>query len=158
MRLELVKDWMSREVITAVPTTGLLEADALMRENKIRRLPVVENGRVVGMVTFGDVRSARPSAATSLSTWEMNYLLANLKLGEIMTRQPQTVAPDATIGEAANIMLTHRISGLPVVDGSGKLLGIITESDIFRMVAHQWRQVMEEESPQAYQHYDQGQS
>ena len=154
MRLELVKDWMSREVITAVPSMGLLDADALMRENKIRRLPVVENDRLVGIVTFGDVRGARPSAATSLSTWEMNYLLANLKLGEIMTRQPQTVSPEATIGEAASIMLSHRISGLPVVDGSGQLVGIITESDIFRMVAHQWRQMMEEESPKPYKHYD----
>ncbi|MBK8899636.1 MAG: CBS domain-containing protein [Anaerolineaceae bacterium] len=154
MRLELVKDWMSREVITAVPSMGLLDADALMRENKIRRLPVVENGRLVGIVTFGDVRGARPSAATSLSTWEMNYLLANLKLGEIMTRQPQTVSPEATIGEAASLMLSHRISGLPVVDGSGQLVGIITESDIFRMVAHQWRQMMEEESPKPYKHYD----
>ena len=154
MRLELVKDWMSREVITAVPSMGLLDADALMRENKIRRLLVVENGRLVGIVTFGDVRGARPSAATSLSTWEMNYLLANLKLGEIMTRQPQTISPEATIGEAASIMLSHRISGLPVVDSSGQLVGIITESDIFRMVAHQWRQMMEEESPKPYKHYD----
>lgn len=154
MRLELVKDWMSREVITAVPSMGLLNADALMRENKIRRLPVVENGRVVGIVTFGDVRSAKPSAATSLSTWEMNYLLANLTLGEVMTRQPKTVSPEATIGEAADVMLTHRISGLPVVDASGQLVGIITESDIFRMVAHQWRQVMEQESPKPYKHYD----
>lgn len=154
MRLELVKDWMSREVITAVPTMPLLDADALMRENRIRRLPVMENGRVVGIVTFGDVRGAKPSAATSLSAWELNYLLANLKLGEIMTRQPQTVSPEATIGEAADIMLTHRISGLPVVDSSGKLLGIITESDIFRMVAHQWQQVVEEESPKPYKHYD----
>jgi CBS domain-containing protein len=154
MRLELVKDWMSREVVTAVPTMGLLDADALMRENKIRRLPVVENGRVVGIVTFGDVRGARPSQATSLSTWEMNYLLANLKLSEIMTRQPQTVSPEATIGEAADLMLTHRVSGLPVVDGDGQLVGVITESDIFRMVAHQWRQAMEEESPKPYKHYD----
>ena len=154
MRLELVKDWMSRDVITAVPTLGLLEADALMRENNIRRLPVVENGRLVGVVTYGDIREARPSAATSLSTWEMNYLLASLNLAEVMTKNPKAISPEATIGEAADLMLTHRISGLPVVAGDGSLVGIITESDIFRMVAHQWRQSQEENSPKPYTHYD----
>lgn len=154
MRLELVKDWMSRDVVTAVPTLGLLDADALMREHNIRRLPVVENGRVVGIVTFGDIREARPSAATSLSSWEMNYLLANLNLAEVMTKAPQSISPEATIGEAADLMLTHRISGLPVVDGHGTLVGIITESDIFRMVAHQWRQTIDEDSPKPYTHYD----
>ena len=154
MRLELVKDWMSRDVITAVPTLGLLEAQALMRENNIRRLPVVENGRLVGVVTYGDIREARPSAATSLSTWEMNYLLASLNLAEVMTKNPKAISPEATIGEAADLMLTHRISGLPVVAGDGSLVGIITESDIFRMVAHQWRQSQEENSPKPYTHYD----
>ena len=119
MRLELVKDWMSRDVVTAVSTLGLLEADALMREHNIRRLPVVENGRLVGMVTYGDIREARPSDATSLSTWEMNYLLAGLSLAEIMTKQPKSILPDATIGEAADLMLTNRISGLPVTDENG---------------------------------------
>ncbi|MCA9920238.1 MAG: CBS domain-containing protein [Anaerolineales bacterium] len=153
MRLELVKDWMSRDVITAVPTMGLLDADTLMRENNIRRLPVVENGRLVGIVTYGDVREARPSAANSLSTWEMNYLLASLKLGEVMTKQLVAISPEATIGEAADLMLTKRISGLPVVDGSGLLVGIITESDIFRMVVHQWRQ-SQDDSTRPYIHYE----
>ncbi|NJM97549.1 MAG: CBS domain-containing protein [Phormidesmis sp. RL_2_1] len=154
MRLELVKDWMSRDLITAVPNMGLLDADALMRDNNIRRLPVVENGRLVGIVTYGDIREARPSAASSLSTWEMNYLLASLNLAEVMTRQPKSISPEATIGQAADLMLTHRISGLPVVDNRGSLVGIITESDIFRMVAHQWRQAVEEDSPKPYTHYD----
>lgn len=154
MRLELVKDWMSRDVVTAVPTLGLLEADALMREHNIRRLPVVENGRLVGIVTYGDIREARPSAATSLSTWEMNYLLASLNLAQVMTKQPKAISPEATIGEAADLMLTHRISGLPVVGGDGSLVGILTESDIFRMVAHQWRQSVAEDSPKPYTHYD----
>lgn len=153
MRLELVKDWMSREVITAVPTLGLLEADALMRENKVRRLPVVESGRLKGIVTYGDIREARPSAATSLSTWEMNYLLANLTIGEVMTREPQFISPEATIGEAADMMLTGKISGLPVVDAARNLVGIITESDIFRMVAHNWRQ-SQDESAKPYTHYE----
>lgn len=154
MRLELVKDWMSRDVVTAVPTVGLLDADALMREHNIRRLPVVENGRLVGIVTYGDIREARPSAATSLSSWELNYLLASLNLAGVMTKNPIAISPEATIGEAADLMLTHRISGLPVVDGSGRLVGIITESDIFRMVVHQWRQSVAENSPKPYTHYD----
>lgn len=154
MRLELVRDWMTREVITAAPDTGLLDADKLMRDHSIRRLPVMENGRLVGIVTYGDVRSARASTATSLSTWEMNYLLSKLTLGEIMTKSPVTVDPDATIGEAAQIMLQQRISGLPVVDEHEKLVGIITESDIFRMVVHDWARRKEGDSNKPYAHYE----
>jgi len=153
MRLELVKDWMSRDVITALPSLGLLEADALMREHSVRRLLVVENGRLVGIVTHGDIREARPSPATSLSTWEMNYLLASLNIGEVMIRNPKFISPEATIGEAADIMLMNKISGLPVVDAAGKLVGIITESDIFRMVAYNWKQG-QEGSVRPYTHYD----
>jgi len=153
MRLELVKDWMTRDVITASTNLGLLDADALMRQHNIRRLPVLENGRLVGIVTHGDIREAKPSAATSLSTWEMNYLLANLTLDKVMTKAPQFISPEATIGEAADIMLTFKISGLPVVDTAGNLVGIITESDIFRMVAHNWRQG-QDDSPRPYTHYE----
>lgn len=153
MRLELVKDWMTRDVITASPNLGLLEADALMRKHNIRRLPVVENGRLVGIVTHGDIREARPSAATSLSSWELNYLLASLSLEKVMTQAPRFISPEATIGEAADVMFTHKISGLPVVDAAGDLVGIITESDIFRMVAHNWRQ-SQEDSPKPYTHYE----
>ena len=153
MRLELVRDWMSRDVVTAAPSLGLLDADLLMRKHNVRRLPVAENGRLVGIVTYGDIREARPSAVTSLNTWEMNYLLASLKLAEVMTKEVKTISPDATIGEAAEIMLTNRISGLPVVDAMGTLVGIITESDIFRMVAHHWKQ-SREGSAKPYTHYD----
>jgi CBS domain-containing protein len=155
MRLELVKDWMSRDVITASPALGLLEAGALMRQHDIRRLPVVENGRLLGIVTLGDVREAKPSAATSLTAWELNYLLANLTIGEVMSKPTQTISPEATIGEAAEIMLSRKISGLPVVDADGRLVGIITESDIFRMVVHNWRQ-SQEDSPKPYTHYEGG--
>lgn len=153
MRLELVKDWMSSDVVTVEAKTGLLEADRVMREHGIRRLPVVENGRLVGIVTYGDVREARPSAATSLSTWEMNYLLSRLEVREVMTQNPITIKPDAIIGEAASLMLNNRISGLPVVTAQGEIAGIITESDIFRMVAHEWERVQDEESSKPYAHY-----
>jgi acetoin utilization protein AcuB len=111
-----------------------------MTNEEIRRLPVVDDdGRLVGMVTIGDIRGAEPSPATTLSIWEMNYLLSALPVEKIMTRHPKTIAADATIGEAARTMLENRISGLPVVDDQYHLVGIITESDIFSMVVlHEW--------------------
>lgn len=153
MRLELVKDWMTRDVHTISPQMGVLEADNRMRELGVRRFPVVENGRLVGIVTHGDIREAKPSTSSALSAWEMNYLMARLPVAEIMTPNPATIGPEAIIGEAANIMYIQKISGLPVVDSAGALVGIITESDIFRMVVHEWSSA-EGESPQPYQHYD----
>ena len=153
MRLELVKDWMTADVVTVDAETGLMDADQVMRDRGVRRLPVLENGRLVGIVTYGDIREARPSAATSLSTWEMNYLLTRLKISEVMTKNPITIKPDAIMGEAASFMLKNRISGLPVVNVDGDIVGIITESDIFRMVAHNWEKAQQEESPKPYAHY-----
>jgi acetoin utilization protein AcuB len=141
MKQELVKDWMTRNVVTITPDTTLPEAHRLMIEKRIRRLPVLENDRLVGVVTLGDVRGAEPSGATSLSIWELNYLLSKLKIEEIMTRNLVKISPNATIGQAAEMMLEHRVSGLPVVDEKRKLVGIITESDIFRLVVQAWRQV-----------------
>src|SRR5690606_15661023 len=127
------RDWMTPRVVTVTPDTTLSEAARLMETKMIRRLPVMEDGRLVGIVTYGDIREAQPSAATSLSIWELNYLLAKLRIAEIMTRDVITVSQNATIGEAAKLMLDHQISGLPVVDHNGDLVGIITESDIFRL-------------------------
>lgn len=138
MKQELVKDWMTRDVVTITSDTTLPDAHRLMDEKGIRRLPVLKEGRLVGIVTRGDVRGAEPSGATSLSIWELHYLLAKLTITEVMTRNPITISQDATIGEAAQVMLDSRISGLPVVDSGGKVVGIITESDIFRMVVQRW--------------------
>ena len=140
MKRELVQEWMTPDPITATPATTLPQAHRLLMENRIRRLPIVENGKVVGIVTRGDIRGAQPSDATSLTIWEMNYLLSELKLKSLMTPRPITVRDDATIAEAANLMLRHKISGLPVVDAEGTLVGIITESDIFRLVVRTWRE------------------
>jgi acetoin utilization protein AcuB len=129
----LVKDWMSRDVLTVDPKTPIAEAYRLMKERKVRRLPVVKDGRLVGIVTLGDVREASPSSATSLSIWELNYLWAQLTVDRVMKAPVIKLAPDATVLEAARLMLEHKISGLPVVDGE-TLIGIITESDIFRML------------------------
>ena len=140
MKKDLVQEWMSTDVITISPDTSLPEAHQIMTTEEIRRLPVVDkDGKLVGIITIGDIRSANPSSATSLSVWEMNYLLTNLKIEKIMTRDPQTIHVDATIGEAARTMLEYRVSGLPVVDDDHQVVGIITESDIFSMVVlHEW--------------------
>jgi CBS domain-containing protein len=140
MKKDLVQEWMSTDVITISPDTSLPEAHQIMTTEEIRRLPVVDkDGKLVGIITIGDIRSAEPSSATSLSVWEMNYLLTNLKIEKIMTRNPRTIRVDATIGEAARTMLEYRVSGLPVVDDDHQVVGIITESDIFSMVVlHEW--------------------
>jgi acetoin utilization protein AcuB len=140
MKKELVKDWMTPDVVTIHPDTSVHDAHQLMTREEIRRLPVVDShGRLVGIVTLGDLRAAEPSPATSLSVWELNYLLTTLTVEKIMTRDPITLSPDSTIGEAARTMLENRVSGLPVLDDEGKVVGIITESDIFSMVVlNEW--------------------
>ena len=153
MKNELVRDWMTSAVIFVQPDTPLSEADQLIVDNMIRRLPVVDNGKLVGICTYGDIREARPSPATSLSIWELNYLLSQLTIKEIMTPNPVTVSPNATIGEAARLMLKNQISGLPVVDESHNLIGIITESDIFRLVVQEWDDNPEQPEPEPYAHY-----
>jgi CBS domain-containing protein len=142
MKQELVKKWMSRNVITISPEATLPDAERLMDCKMIRRLPVVENGRLVGIVTYGDIRNARPSRISSLHFWLLIYLITRLKVAEMMTPNPITISPETTIGEAAQIMLKDMISGLPVVDDEGKLIGIITESDIFRLVVREWTSSM----------------
>jgi CBS domain-containing protein len=134
----LVKDWMTRQVVTISSETSLPEAHRLMVAKKIRRLPVTKMGRLVGIVTRGDVRGAEASGATSLNMWELAYILSKLDVQKIMTPNPITTSPEATIAEAARVMMDKRISGLPVVDSGNNLVGIITESDIFRLVAREW--------------------
>jgi len=138
LKNEFVKKWMTPNVVFIAPDTRLPEAHRLMSEKNIRRLPVVQDGQLVGIVTRSDVRGAEPSTATSLSIWEMSYLLANLKIEEIMTRNPVTVSSETTISEAARMMLENKIGGLPVIDETRRLAGIITESDIFRLVVQTW--------------------
>jgi CBS domain-containing protein len=125
---------MTKEVITTTRQTPIANTHQLMREKGIRRLPVVENGKLVGLVTIGDVREASPSDATTLSIWELNYLWAQLTVQKIMTTNLYTVTPDTPILDAAEIMLEHKVSGIPVLDEKKNLVGIITESDIFRML------------------------
>ena len=128
-----VRMWMTDNVITASSETPIMEARDTMKQHMIRRLPVVDDGQLVGIVSQGDVQEAGPSGATSLSIWELNYLLARITVGEVMTPVDElvSVSPDDSVEKAAMLMRKHRIGGLPVVEGEDQLVGMITESDIF---------------------------
>jgi acetoin utilization protein AcuB len=128
-----VRDRMSSPAVTVEPDTPFQEALKLMRARQFRRLPVVNaQGTLVGIVSERDLLYASPSPAISLSVWELNYLLSKLHVGEIMTEEVITTAPDAFIEDAACLMAEHRIGGLPVVDEVGHVVGVITETDIFK--------------------------
>jgi len=128
-----VKWKMTPNPIVIDPDISLLEALHLMKVNNIRRLPVVAHGKLVGIVTEKDLRESPSIRASSLSIYELNYLLAKTPVKEVMTKDPITVTPDTTIEEAAVIMRDNQISGLPVVE-DGKVVGIITETDLFDML------------------------
>jgi acetoin utilization protein AcuB len=132
----LIKDWMTKEPVTITEDTSMIKAIHIMKERRFRRLPVVTLGRLVGMVTDRDLKEAAPSKATTLDVHELYYLLAELQVKEIMSHNPLSVSEDDTVEHAAQIMLDHTISGLPVVDASVKVAGIITQSDVFRAFMH----------------------
>jgi CBS domain-containing protein len=134
----LVRDWMTTPVYVIHTDTPVADAYNMMMQRSIRRLPVVDGERLVGIVTLGDLREARPSPATSLSIYELNYLLAKLTVGQVMTHNPFTVTPTTSIQQAARLMLDRKVAGLPVVNEKGKPVGILTESDVFRMLVDQW--------------------
>jgi CBS domain-containing protein len=129
----LVRTLMNSPVITISPSTTLPYIKTLLREHQIRRLPVVDRNRLVGIVTLGDVRNACPSEATTLSIYELSYLLTTVTAANIMRQSVVAVQADSAVADAARLMLTQKISGLPVLDGS-QLVGMLTESDIFRAV------------------------
>ncbi|MFN2184270.1 MAG: CBS domain-containing protein [Anaerolineae bacterium] len=128
-----VRDRMSTPAVTITPTATFPDALKLMRERRFRRLPVVDKkGRLVGIVSERDLMYASPSSATSLSIWEVHYLLARLHVNEIMTTDVITTTPETPIEDAARLMVTHKIGGLPVVDERREVFGVITETDIFQ--------------------------
>jgi acetoin utilization protein AcuB len=129
----LVTRAMSRSLISTTPEVPVAEAQSLMRREKIHHLPVlVASGKLLGIVTEKDLIYASPSPATSLSMYEINYLLAKLRVAKVMTREVITVTEDTPLEQAARIMADHDIGCLPVVR-EGKAVGIVTESDIFRV-------------------------
>lgn len=132
----LVKWWMTTALITITEDTSLIKAIRLMKIHNIRRLPVLQDGHLVGIVTDRDLKEASPSKATSLEVHELYYLLSELKVKDIMTPDPVVVHPEDTIEKAAVIMLEKKISGLPVMDEHNNLVGIITETDIFKALVN----------------------
>lgn len=132
----LVKDWMSQNPITITDETSMMKAIHLMKQNRFRRLPVLHENQLVGIVTDRDLKEASPSKATTLDVHELYYLLAELHVKDIMTRNPVTVSSEDTVEHAAQLMLENTISGLPVVDDKNHLVGILTQSDVFRAFMH----------------------
>jgi acetoin utilization protein AcuB len=126
-----VKDLVRHRPVTIARDTPVLEARRIMQAKCIRHLLVVEDGRLVGIVTDRDIRLNMPSPATTLSVWEVNYLLARLTAGEVMTTTVIVVDPERDARDAANLLVSERIGALPVVDGD-KLVGIVTETDFLR--------------------------
>jgi acetoin utilization protein AcuB len=127
-----VKHWMTKDPITVSPETLAVEAQKIMKENKIRRLPVVDKGKLVGMVTFRNLIEAAPSSATSLSIHELNYLIMKIKVKDLMKKNVTTVSPEDTVIDAIVRGVDKGIGGFPVVDDQGRLVGIVTETQIAR--------------------------
>ncbi len=129
----LVRERMSTKPVTIRANASITQALRTMRERQVRRLPVLDDeGRMVGIVSEKDLLYASPSPATSLSIYEMHYMLSQLLVTELMSRDVITVTPDTPLEEAALLMVNNTIGGLPVMEGD-KLVGIITETDIFKV-------------------------
>jgi len=127
------KDMMTKNPITVNPDTLVLEAQRIMKQKNIRRLPVVEKGKLVGIVTKHDLLEVEPSPATPMSLYELNYFLSKMKVKEIMEKNPLTITPDTPFEDALRIGQEKKIGAFPVVD-KGRLVGIATESDIVRFL------------------------
>jgi CBS domain-containing protein len=119
-------------------------ANALMKQHRIRHLPVVENGRLVGIVSQGDLRQASIAASINADSYELHFMLDRLTVSNIMTRKVFTVTPEAFIVHAAELMTEKKIAGLPVVEKDGSVVGIITESDLLKMLVTKLRQAEEQ--------------
>jgi CBS domain-containing protein len=135
-----VRDIMTSPAITIGPDATLPAANVVMKEKQIRHLPVVEKGRLVGIVSRGDLREASISASINADQYELHFMLNRLTVGRLMTRKVRTVTPDALVVDAAELMTEYKIAGLPVVDAEGAVVGIITESDLLKMLVHKLRE------------------
>ncbi len=128
----LIGERMTYPVITVSPDLPIAEALSLMRKEHIRRTPVTQNGKLVGIVSNEDLLNASPSPATSLSVFEMTYLLSKITVKDVMSKNVQTITENMPIEEGARIMADNKIGGLPVMRGE-ELVGIITETDLFKV-------------------------
>jgi len=124
---------MTAPAITVAPDTTVQDAEKMLREHKIRRLPVVDGGKLVGVVTQARLREVAPSPATSLSVWELNYLLAKMKVKDVMQRKVVTVTPDTSIEKAATLGQERGVGTLPVIEDD-RVVGVITTTDMYRIL------------------------
>lgn len=130
----LIRDWMTKNVITVTPGVSMMKASRMMKEHDVRRLPVVDDeGRLLGIVSDRDVKEASPSKATTLDMHELYYLLSEIKVKDIMTKNPISMHGDDSMEQAALIMVDKHFGAIPIVDETGKVTGIITDSDIFKV-------------------------
>jgi len=131
----LIETWMTKDVVTATPETSMMKASKILKEKGISRLPVVDDkGVLVGIVSDRDIKDASPSKATTLDMHELYYLLSEIKVKDIMTKKVVTLKRGETVDSAAASMLEHKIGGMPVVDENNKVVGIVTDSDIFKVL------------------------
>ncbi len=130
----LVKNWMSKPAVTIDVNASMNDAIKLLKKYDIKMLPVMEKGKLVGIITDRDIKRASASDATTLEIHELLYLISNITIKEIMTKNPVTVPPDYTIEETAEVLLKHKISGVPVVDHYGMVAGVVTQNDIFKTI------------------------
>ncbi len=129
----LVRNWMSKNLVTVEEDASMQEALRLMKQHAIRMLPVRREGQLVGVVTDRDLKRASASDATTLDVHEMLFLISKIKVKNIMSRNPVTVPPDLTVEETAEVLIRHKISGVPVLE-NGKVVGTITQTDLFRVL------------------------
>lgn len=128
----LVRNWMSRAVVTVDVNDSMQDAMKLLKEHKISMLPVMKKGKLVGVVTDRDLKRASASDATTLEVHELLFLISKIKVKDIMTPNPVTVPMNFTVEETAEVLLDNKISGAPVVDEKGEVVGTITKNDLFR--------------------------
>ncbi|HIP40618.1 MAG TPA: CBS domain-containing protein [Desulfocapsa sulfexigens] len=132
----LIKDWMATTILTVDANTSVMRAGRTMKDNNIRRLPVVSQGKLAGIITDRDLKEASPSSKTDMDLHEMYYLLSEMKVKDVMTESPIRLYLDDTLEKAALVMLNEKISGLVIVDEEENLVGLLSESDVLRGFIH----------------------
>jgi CBS domain-containing protein len=128
-----VKDVMTSPVLCIDSQSSVTDAHLLMKEKGIRRLPVIDDGKLVGIISLGDVRGAMPSEVTTLNRAEQEYLIKQVKVERVMSRNVIAVPAMTSLADTARLLIKHRIGGLPVMDEEGRVTGMVTESDLFRV-------------------------
>lgn len=130
----LVKNWMSKNVISVDINDSMSDAIKLLKENDIKMMPVLKKGKLVGVVTDRDLKRASASDATTLDVHELLFLISKIKVRDVMTKDPIMIPDDFTVEETAEILLKNKISGAPVIDSEGKVVGTITQTDLFKVL------------------------